>query len=85
MLLKKMNCIHRCRCFILTSFLTLNPAFLCFARITNIKTPTTRINAAAAATKIQRSKETLGEGEVSPEVNRNENETVNPLNPKIKI
>ena len=22
MLLKKMNCIHRCRCFILTSFLT---------------------------------------------------------------
>ena len=75
MLLKKMNCIHRCRCFILTSFLTLNPAFLCFAWITNIKPPTTRINAAAAATKIQRSKEALGEGEVSPEVNRNENES----------
>ena len=75
LLKKKMNCIHRCRCFILTSFLTLNPALLCFAWITNIKTPTTRINAAAAATKIQRSKETLGEGEVSPEVNRNENES----------
>jgi len=75
MLLKKMNCIYRCRCFILTPFLTLNPAFLCFVQITNIKTPTTRINAAAAATKIQRSKETLGEGEVSPEVNRKENES----------
>ena len=73
--LKKMNCIHRCCCFILTSFLALNPAFLCFAWIINIKTPTARINAAAAATKIQRSKETLGEGEVSPEVNKNYNES----------
>ena len=66
-----------CCCFIvlLTSLLTLNPAFLCFAWITNNKAPTTRINAAAAATKTQRSKETLEEGEVSPEVNRNDNES----------
>ena len=66
-----------CCCFIglLTSLLTLNPAFLCFAWITNNKAPTTRINAAAAATKIQNSKETLEEGEVSPEVNRNDNES----------
>ena len=55
--------------------LTLNPAFLCFAWITNNKAPTTRINAAAAATKIQNSKETLEEGEVSPEVKRNDNES----------
>ena len=66
-----------CCCFIglLTSLLTLNPAFLCFAWIRNNKAPTTRINAAAAATKIQNSKETLEEGEVSPEVNRNDNES----------
>ena len=66
-----------CCCFIvlLTSLLTSNAAFLCFAWITNNKSPTTRINAAAAATKTQRSKETLEEGEVSPEVNRNDNES----------
>ena len=66
-----------CCCFIvlLTSLLTLNAAFLCFAWITNNKAPTTRINAAAAATKTQNSKETLEEGEVSPEVNRNDNES----------
>ena len=78
MLLKKnelsTGCCCCCCCFILTSLLTLNPAFLCFAWITNNKAPTTRINAAAAATKIQKSKETLEEGEVSPEVNRNDNE-----------
>ena len=78
MLLKKNELSTRCcSCFIvlLTSLLTLNPAFLCFAWITNNKVLTTRINAAAAATKIQNSKETLEEGEVSPEVNRNDNES----------
>ena len=57
--------------------MTLNPAFLCFAWKTSIKTPSTRINATTAATKIQRSKETLDEGEVSPdpEVNINDNES----------
>ena len=79
MLLKKnelsTGCCCCCCCFILTSLLTLNPAFLCFAWTTNNKAPTTRINAAAAATKIQKSKETLEEGEVSPEVNRNDNES----------
>ena len=55
--------------------MTLNPAFLCFAWITNNKVHTTRINAAAAATKIQNSKETIEEGEVSPEVKRNDNES----------
>ena len=79
MLLKKKNELSTrcCSCFIvlLTSLLTLNPAFLCFAWITNNKAPTTRINAAAAATKTQNSKETLEEGEVSPEVNRNDKES----------
>ena len=68
-----------CYCFILTSLnlLTLNPAFLCFAWKTSIKAPSTRINATTAATKIKRSKETLDEGEVSPdpEVNINDNES----------
>ena len=78
MLLKKNELSTGCCCcfiVLLTSLLTLNPAFLCFAWITNNKAPTTRINAAAAATKTQRSKETLEEGEVSPEVNRNDNES----------
>ena len=81
MLLKKNElstgccCCCCCCCFILNSLLTLNPAFLCFAWITNNKVLTTRINAAAAATKIQNSKETLEEGEVSPEVKRNDNES----------
>ena len=78
MLLKKNELSTGCCCcfiVLLTSLLTLNPAFLCFAWITNNKAPTTRINAAAAATKIQNSKETLEEGEVSAEVNRNDNES----------
>ena len=78
MLLKKMNCLP----VLLLLFYSITNLFvdvksglsvLCVG-ITNNKTPTTRINAAAAATNTQRSKGTLEEGEVSPEVNRNDNE-----------